>query len=62
MAEPIYYGIAGHCFDIDGGLWHEPGQCVGAPVNCNGKCCGFETKADEVWPGTNTKEPVDAKR
>ena len=29
----------GHCQDIDGGLWHEPGQCPGAVLNCDGKCC-----------------------
>lgn len=27
--------IAGHCFDIDGGLWHEPGKCT-AP-ECGGQ-------------------------
>lgn len=30
--------IAGHCFDIDGGLWHEPGQCK-APECHGGRCC-----------------------
>lgn len=32
-------GVPGHCYDIDGGLWHEPGTCEGATVNCDGKCC-----------------------
>ncbi len=34
--------IAGHCHDIDGDLWHEPGACPGARVNCDGKCCEAE--------------------
>jgi protein gp37 len=32
-------GVAGHCVDIDGGWWHSPGTCVGASVNCSGRCC-----------------------
>lgn len=32
-------GVPGHCFDIEGDWWHEPGKCPGAPLNCNGKCC-----------------------
>lgn len=47
--EPItserYFGVAGHCHDIDGWFWHEPGTCKGASVNCNGRCCGYETFA-----------------
>lgn len=31
--------IAGHCVDINGDWWHEPGKCPGAPMNCSGKCC-----------------------
>lgn len=30
--------IAGHCFDIDGGLWHEPGECK-APEHRERQCC-----------------------
>jgi hypothetical protein len=42
-----YFGRAGHCFDIDGNLWHEPGACRGAPDNCSGKCCGYEEASKE---------------
>lgn len=48
----MYYGRPGHCFDADGCLWHEPGECIGAPVNCNGKCCGYmpeEEPMAESW-------------
>lgn len=31
--------VAGHCVDINGDWWHEPGKCPGAPMNCSGKCC-----------------------
>jgi hypothetical protein len=31
--------IPGHCQDIDGAYWHAPGQCPGAILNCDGKCC-----------------------
>ncbi len=37
-----YFGRPGHCFDIDGGWWHEPGTCPGAVMNCDGKCCGVD--------------------
>lgn len=30
--------IAGHCFDIDGGMWHLPGEC-NAPEHPGGNCC-----------------------
>lgn len=30
--------IAGHCFDIDGGLWHAPGECT-APEHLHRPCC-----------------------
>lgn len=49
-----YFGQAGHCHDIDGFLWHGPGACSGAPVNCDGKCCGyaslsnFEIQQEEI--------------
>lgn len=33
------HAVAGHCVDIDGGWWHEPGKCEGARVNCDGRCC-----------------------
>jgi protein gp37 len=32
-------GTPGHCRDIDGGYWHLPGKCSGAPNNCSGRCC-----------------------
>lgn len=22
-----YSGVPGHCYDIDGNLWHDPGDC-----------------------------------
>jgi hypothetical protein len=40
-----YHGVPGHCFSIDGDLWHDPGEC-----HSNGKhltldndrpCCGY---------------------
>ena len=49
--ETEYYGIPGHCFDIDGDRWHEPGECKGAAVNCDGECCGYratETGTDRI--------------
>lgn len=36
-----YFGRAGHCFDIDNFLWHEPGRCRGSVDNCDGRCCGI---------------------
>ena len=32
-------GIPGHCVDIDGGRWHDPGACRGSVDNCTGRCC-----------------------
>ncbi len=34
------WSTAGHCRDIDGGLYHDPGECPGAILNCSGRCCG----------------------
>lgn len=35
-----YFGIPGHCFDIDGDLWHDPGECK--DVECRRRpCCGY---------------------
>lgn len=31
--------IAGHCFDIDGGLWHEPGKCTQCGAGRGRLCC-----------------------
>lgn len=39
--EPQYFGQPGHCFNIDGEWWHDPGTCKGAPDNCDAKCCGI---------------------
>lgn len=40
-----YFGTPGHCYDIDGFLWHDPGACK--DVFCQGQpgakaCCGYE--------------------
>jgi len=43
-----YYGVPGHCHDIDGFFWHDPGECIGAPVNCDGRCCGYIEKKEET--------------
>jgi hypothetical protein len=34
--------VAGHCFDIDGGLWHGPGECHSCAPSCCPPCptCG----------------------
>lgn len=32
------WAVAGHCFDIDGGLWHLPGECT-APECRDRPCC-----------------------
>lgn len=39
--------VPGHCIDIDGNWWHEPGLCEGARMNCRGDCCQAPTKW--VW-------------
>ena len=44
-----YFGAPGHCFNIDGEWWHDPGTCPGAILNCNGKCCGIE-RAEGATP------------
>lgn len=41
-----YFGIPGHCFDIDGYLWHEPGRCRGGVWNCDGNCCGYSNEQE----------------
>lgn len=39
-AEPREFGIPGHCFDIDGDWWHDPGSCT---HHADGRpCCGVE--------------------
>jgi len=34
----MYYGAPGHCFSIDGDLWHDEGSCRHAD-GC--PCCGY---------------------
>lgn len=40
MPEPrgLYYGAPGHCFSIDGDLWHNEGSCRHADGR---PCCGY---------------------
>jgi hypothetical protein len=38
-AEVRYYGSPGHCYDIDGGWWHDPGTCTWGH-----DCCGALTE------------------
>ncbi len=42
--EKEYFGCPGHCFDIDGDLWHEPGSCKGPHFTISGPCCGYKNK------------------
>lgn len=30
--------IAGHCYDIDGQLWHQPGECSMGGCKCCARC------------------------
>jgi hypothetical protein len=39
-AAEVGWFTPGHCQDIDGALWHAVGECEGARMNCNGRCCG----------------------
>lgn len=34
----------------DGDLWHGPGQCKVAPVNCDGDCCGHMLAVGSLVP------------
>ena len=49
--EKEYFGIPGHCFDIDGYLWHDPGTCNGVHFTITKPCCGYRIKSKESdWP------------
>jgi hypothetical protein len=56
--ERQYFGRPGHCYDIDGFLWHSPGECRGAAVNCDGKCCGYDEPAGHLAIGATVGEIV----
>lgn len=53
--ERVYFGVPGHCYDIDNYLWHEPGKC---PTNGrhftlpnDRPCCGYREQHRDIPRG-----------